>query len=160
MPPRRRTDDPITICTRQTFQAGVYKLLSYPLHKALKTNVAFNDLLTWKSTGNMFMYSSRTIYLISLKLLGQGVLGLSFAKGVRDQHDFSPTDPNTHSNTGHLNHQELVYMYLTSKFEASGAKRSWAICCIRLRETVIPTDKCKAICPSFEREGGGDKYKT
>ena len=37
------------------------------------------DLLTWKSIG--IIYSSRTIYLPSLKLLGQSLLELSVAQG-------------------------------------------------------------------------------
>ena len=37
------------------------------------------DLLTWKSTG--IIYSPRTIYLPSLKLLGQSVIELSVAQG-------------------------------------------------------------------------------
>ena len=43
------------------------------------------DLLTWISIG--IMYSSRTIYLPSLKLLGQSVLKLSVAQGEVDWHD-------------------------------------------------------------------------
>ena len=40
------------------------------------------DLLTWKSIG--IIYSPRTIYLPSLKLLGQSVIELSVAQGFRD----------------------------------------------------------------------------
>ena len=43
------------------------------------------DLLTWISIG--VIYSSRTIYLPSLKLLGQSVLELSVAQGEVDWHD-------------------------------------------------------------------------
>ena len=46
------------------------------------------DLLTWISIG--VMYSSRTIYLPSLKLLGQSVLELSVAQGEEDWHDLWP----------------------------------------------------------------------
>ena len=46
------------------------------------------DLLTWKSIG--IIYSSSTIYLPSLKLLGQSVLKLSVAQGVGYQHDLWP----------------------------------------------------------------------
>ena len=46
------------------------------------------DLLTWLSIG--IIYSSRTIYLPSLKLLGQSVLELSVAQGLRDWHDLWP----------------------------------------------------------------------
>ena len=52
------------------------------------------------------------------------------------------------------------YLHVPTKFEASGAKPSWVICCTRLRETDIPTDRrtdmCNAICPSFFK--GGHKY--
>ena len=48
------------------------------------------DLLTWLSKG--IIYSSRTIYLPSLKLLGQSVLELSVAQGEVDWHDLWPTD--------------------------------------------------------------------
>ena len=43
------------------------------------------DLLTWKPIGNI--YSSRTIYLPSLKLLGQSIVELSVAQGMGDEHD-------------------------------------------------------------------------
>ena len=81
------------------------------------------DLLTWISIG--VIYSSRTIYLPSLKLLGQSVLELSVAQGEVDWHDLWPTDLNI--NRGHL----LIKDYLPTKFEASGAKRSRVISCTR-----------------------------
>ena len=43
------------------------------------------DLVTWLIIG--IMYSSRTIYLPSLKLLGQSVVELSVAQGLKDWHD-------------------------------------------------------------------------
>ena len=46
------------------------------------------DLLTWISIG--IIYSSRTIYLLSLNLLGQCVLEISIAQGVGDWHDLWP----------------------------------------------------------------------
>ena len=46
------------------------------------------DLLTWISMG--VIYSSRTIYLPSLKLLGQSVLELSVAQSEVDWHDLWP----------------------------------------------------------------------
>ena len=46
------------------------------------------DLLTWLSIG--IIYSSRTIYLPSLKLVGQSVVELSVAQGLRDWHDLWP----------------------------------------------------------------------
>ena len=63
-------------------------------------------LLTWISIG--VIYSSRTIYLPSLKLLGQSVVELSVAQGL-GLPTYRPTD--------------------------------------------IPTDMCKAICPSFFKGG-------
>ena len=113
------------------------------------------DLLTWISIG--IIYSSRTIYLPSLKILGQRVLDLSIAQGEVDWHDLWPTDLN-------INWDYLVNLlikdYLPTKFEAPGAKRSWVISCTRLRETNIPTDRqtdmSKAICPSFFEGGHKD----
>ena len=91
------------------------------------------DLLTWLSIG--IIYSSRTIYLPSLKHLGQSVVELSVAQGLRDWHDLWPTDLTI--NTDNL----LTKDYLPTKFEASGAKRSGVISCTRLRATDIPTDR-------------------
>ena len=65
--------------------------------------------------------------------------------------DLWPTDLNI--NRDHL----LTKDYLPTKFEDSGAKRSWVISCTRLRDTDIPTDMCNAICPSFF-EGGHKNY--
>ena len=53
-------------------------ILNYQLHKVWETKMTF-DLLTWISIG--VIYSSRTIYLQSLKLLGQILLELSVAQG-------------------------------------------------------------------------------
>ena len=103
------------------------------------------DLLTWISIG--IIYSSRTIYLPSLKLLGQSVLELSVAQGEVDWHDLWPTDLNI--NRGHL----LIKDYWPTKSEVSWAKHSLVISCTRLRDTDIPTDMCKAICPSFFKGG-------
>ena len=113
------------------------------------------DLLTWKSIG--IICSIRTIYLPSLKLLGQSVLELSVAQGEVNWHDLWPTDLKI--NRDHL----LTRDYLPTKFEVSGAKRYWVISCTRLRDTDIPTyrptdqptDRCKAICPPFSKGGGG-----
>ena len=90
------------------------------------------DLPTWLSIG--IIYSSRTIYLPSLKLLGKSVVELSVLQGLEDWHDLWPT--NLTINRDHL----LIKDYLPTKFEASGAKRSWVISCTRLRATDIPTD--------------------
>ena len=103
------------------------------------------DLLTWVAIG--ISNSTGTIYLQSLKLVGQSVLELSVAQCVGDWHDLWPTDLNI--NRGHL----LIKDYLRTKFEASGTKRSWVISCTKLRDTDIPTDMCNAICPFFF-EGG------
>ena len=106
------------------------------------------DLLTWISIG--VIYSSRTIYLPSLKLLGQSVLELSVAKGEVDWHDLWPTDLNI--NRGHL----LIKDYLPTKFEASGAKHPWVISCTRLRDTDILTDRhtsAKQYAPPFSKGG-------
>ena len=104
------------------------------------------DLLTWISIG--VIYSSSNIYLPSLKPLGQSVLELSVAHGEVDWLDLD-----LNINRGHL----LIKDYLPTKFEASWGKHSWVISCIRLRDTDIPTDTCKAICPSFFK--GGLKYQ-
>ena len=100
-------------CTR-------WSRLAWPL------TLAF-DLLTWISIGGI--YSSRTIYLPSLKLLGQSVLALSVAQGEVDWHAFDldlwPTDLNI--DRGHLLNKD----YIPTKFEASGAKHSWVISCTR-----------------------------
>ena len=90
----------------------------------LKTNAPFpqhieNRLELWPTELNInrIIYSSRTIYLPSLKLLEQSVLELSVAQGVGDQQDLWPTGPNI--NWDHL----LIMDYLTTKFGAPMAKR-------------------------------------
>ena len=88
------------------------------------------DLLTWLSIG--IIYSPRTIYLPSLKLLGQSVVELSVAQGLRDWHDLWPTDLTI--NRDHL----LIKDYLPTKFEASGAKRCWVIRYTRLERLTWP----------------------
>ena len=50
------------------------------------------DLLTWKSTG--IIYLSWTIYIQSSKLVGQSIVELSVAQGIGHQHDLWPTDLN------------------------------------------------------------------
>ena len=85
------------------------------------------------------MYSSRTIYLPSLKLLGQSILKLSVAQGEVDWHDLWPW-PLTYwpekqnINRGHL----LIKDYLPTKFEGYGAKRSWVISCTRWSKLAWP----------------------
>ena len=78
------------------------------------------------------MYLSRTIYLPSLKLLGQSVLELSVAQIEEDGHDLWPTDLNI--NRDHL----LIKDYQPTKFEASGAQRSWVISCTNWRRRTWP----------------------
>ena len=95
------------------------------------------DLLTWLSKG--IIYSSRTIYLPRLKLLGQSVVELWVAQGLRDWHDSLTLtfDLLTWLSIG------ITYSikdYLPTKFEGSGAKRSGVISCTGLRATDIPTD--------------------
>ena len=69
--------------------SGANAFLSYPSHKVLETCMNFDlDLLTWIWIG--VIYSSRTIYLPSLKLVGQSVLELSVAQGEVDWHDLWP----------------------------------------------------------------------
>ena len=87
-------------------------------------------LLTWISIG--VISSSRTIYLPSLKLLGQSILELSVAQGEVDWHDLWPSDLNI--NRGHL----LIKDNLPTKFEASGAMRSWVISCTRCSRLAWP----------------------
>ena len=72
-----------------------YKEKAWPYH-----------LLTWRLIGGI--YSSRTIYLPSSKILGQSVLEILYAQGMGDQRDLWPT-----------------------KFEASLAKHSGVISCTR-----------------------------
>ena len=88
------------------------------------------DLLTWLSI--RIIYSSRTIYLPSLKLLWQSVVELSIAQGLGNWHDLWPTDLTINKN--HL----LIKNYLPTKFEASGAKRCWVIRCTRFERLTWP----------------------
>ena len=88
------------------------------------------DLLTWKSIG--IIYSPRTIYLPSLKLLGRSVLELSVAQGEVNWHDLWPW-PLTYWPEYQWDHL-LTKDYLPTKCEASGAKCSWVISCTRWSE--------------------------
>ena len=90
------------------------------------------DLLTWISIG--VIYSSRTIYLPSFKLLGQSIVELSAARGEEDWHDLWPWPPDLNINRGHL----LIKDSLPTKFEASGAKHSWVISCTRWSRVAWP----------------------
>ena len=88
------------------------------------------DLLTWLSIG--IIYSSRTISLLSLKLLGQSVVVLSVAQGLEDWHVLWLT--NLTINRDHL----LIKDYLPTKYEASGAMRCWVIRCTRFGRLTWP----------------------
>ena len=63
------------------------------------------DLLTWKSIG--IIYSSRTIYLPSLKLLRHSVLELSVAQGVGYQHALWPL---TWISIGNISSSSTIYL--------------------------------------------------
>ena len=66
--------------TYQVWSLWGKAILSYQLHKAKHTGMTFDlDLLTKKWRG--IIYSSRTIYLPSKKLLGQSNLELLVAQG-------------------------------------------------------------------------------
>ena len=91
------------------------------------------DLLTRVSIG--IIYLSWTIYLSSLKIVGQSIVELSVAQDIGNQHNLWPTNLNI--NRDHL----LIKDYLPTKFETFGAKCSWVISCTSLRETDIPTDR-------------------
>ena len=122
----------IIYSSRTTYQVWSFRgkaWLSYPLHKVWKTDMTF-DLLSWLSIG--IIYSSRTIYRPSLKLLGQSVVELSVAQGLRDWHDLWPIDLTI--NRDHL----LIKDYLPTKFEACGAKRCWVIRCTRFGRLTWP----------------------
>ena len=86
--------------------------------------------LTWISIG--IIYSWWTIYLPSSKLMEQNVLELSVAQDVVYQLDLWPTD--LVINRDHLLNND----YLPTKFEASGAKCSWVICCTRCGRRTLP----------------------
>ena len=90
------------------------------------------DLLTWLSIG--IIYSPRTIYLPSLNLLGQSVVELSVAQGLRDWHDLWPWPIDLAINRDHL----LIKDYLATKFEACGAKCCWVIRCTRFGRLTWP----------------------
>ena len=102
------------------------------------------DLLTWLSIG--IIYSSRTIYLPSLKLQGQSVVEVSIVQGLEDWHDLWPW-PLTYW-PDHLLIKDYHSTYLAWSF---CDKAFWVISCTRLRDTDrptdIPTDMCNAICP-------------
>ena len=93
------------------------------------------DLLTWMSIG--IIYSSRTIYLPSLKLQGQSVPKLCLAQGLRDWQSDMTFDLGPSDLTIKRDHV-LIRDYLPTKFEASGAKRCWVIRCTRFGRLTWP----------------------
>ena len=84
----RWTNSPnlVTVLPPKTLNTSIYfcKTLMPPFPNICIIGLTF-DLLTWISIG--IIYSSRSIYLLSLKLLGQSVLELSVAQGLGDWHD-------------------------------------------------------------------------
>ena len=110
-------------------------------------------MLTWISTG--IIYSSRTIYLLSLKLRGQSVLELSVAQDLRDWHDLRPSELNINRDC------LLIKNYLPIKFEASEAKHSWVFSFTRLKDTDIQTNRhvqrnslCESLYCSLDNRSG------
>ena len=79
------------------------------------------DLLSLISKG--ITYLSRTIYIPSLKLLGQSVPELPVVQGVGDQHDLWPWPTDLNVKMDHL----LIKDYIPAKFEASVVKLSWVV---------------------------------
>ena len=90
------------------------------------------DLLTWIYIGTI--YSSRTIYLPSLKLLRQRVSELTVAQGMGNQHDLWPWPTDLKINRYHL----LIVDYPPTKFEACRIKHCWDICCTSYRRSTWP----------------------
>ena len=84
-------------------------------------------LTYWPELSREIIYSSRTIYLPSLKFLGPRVLELSVTKGVGDQQDLN-------INKDHL----IIKDYLPTTFEAPGAKSSRVISCTRCGRPTWP----------------------
>ena len=109
------------------------------MHKVWEIHKTF-DLLTWISLG--FIYSLRTIYLPSLKFLGQSGLELWVSQGYgtryrRSINYYDLWTTNLNIDKDHI----LMKYYLPTTLEVSGAKCSWVIGCTRLRETVILTHR-------------------
>ena len=90
------------------------------------------DLLTWLSIG--IMYSSRTIYLPSLNLLGQRSYPLHKVWETDMTFDLDLWPTYLTINKDHL----LIKDYLPTKFEASGSKRCWVIRCTRFGRLTWP----------------------
>ena len=103
------------------------------------------DLQTWISLG--VIYSSRTIYLPSLKLLGQSILELSVAQGKKTGMTFD-LDLLIWISIGVIFSSRAIYL--------PRAKHSWVISCTRLRETDRPTYRptcAKQYAPPFSKWG-------
>ena len=119
------------------------------------------DLLTLISKG--IIYSAWTIYLPSLKLLGQSILELSVEKGVGDQQNIWPW-PWTHWPEYQFNRDRLLIMkYLPTKFEVHEVRGCWVNGCKSCfggdrrtdRRTDVPTCAKKYALSFFRRGGGG-----
>ena len=104
------------------------------------------DLLTWKSIG--IIYSPRTIYLPSLKLLG-GKVFLSYQLhkvkwiGMTFDFDLWPTDLKTIYSPRTICLPSLKLLG-QSVIQLSVAQSEGL-------PTYRPTDRCKAICPPFSK---------
>ena len=126
-------DAPADFSGRGDNKIDVCKTLMPPFPNMWRVGLTLPfDLLTWISIG--IIYSSRTIYIPSLKVLGQSVLELSVAQSEGDWHDLWPTDLN-------INRDNLIIKdYLPTKFETSEAKRSWvtSISCTRYKRSTWP----------------------
>ena len=92
------------------------------------------DLLTWKS--KEIIYFSRTIYLPSLKLLGQSIVELSVAQCMGDQHHLWPWPFHvlTWISIGIIYSSRTIYLPSLKLLGQS------VISCTRLRKTDIRTD--------------------
>ena len=104
------------------------------------------DLLTWISIG--IIYSSRTIYLPSLKLLRQSVLEFSVCTTCGRLDDLWPWPSYLNINWDHL-FSRTIYLPILKPLRQC----CWVINCTIF--TDIPTDMCKAICLLRKRGGGG-----
>ena len=92
----------------------------------LSLNLTFD--LIWISKG--IIYSSRTMYPLSWKLLEQWVLELSNAQGLRDQHNFWPW-PLTYWLEYQCRSRCGRPTWPPTRFNDCGAKHSWFIHCTR-----------------------------
>ena len=101
------------------------------------------DLLIWISIE--IIYSSRTIHLPHLTLLGQSILELSLAQGVGDQHDLWPLTYWPIS-IGIISSSWIIIYLPSSKLMGQSLDLELSVA-----QGVGDqhTNMCKAICPSF-----------